>query len=294
MRQMSAASRIGAHASAPASRVAEPDRARPRFTAAASAHVVDQRAAHRRHAADPLQRAPPHQDGTRPPRPPWRAADRSPRRTGRATGRRTRRPAPARARPASRMPARTISRHQVEIAALRLRDQRRDVARIVDDVGVGEQDERASARGLGASPAPPPRACRSSRAASARRARPPAARPRSLAGRARHRAGAVAAAVVHQDDPERPGIVLRQQRAQRLARSRPPRRAPAPPPRPAARPQRRAGASSGRTARTGRAPAAGRARSAATARPAWSCRSMPLARNQATASSIAWRAGRGA
>ena len=197
-------------------------------------------------------------------------------------------PAPARARPTV-----ACQRHhfgdQVEIAAFRLRHQGREMTRIVHDVGVGQQHESdasasatpcATAHSL---PLQPGGAGRS--ADNVSRGSPMSERSCRCHRCCRRRPATT----------RMPRVVLGQQRAQRCADQRRlvacrhhhgdgrrgDRMLPAP--------------VQGPTARTGHAPAANRARSAVTAPPASSCTgSMPLARNQATASSTAARAGRGA
>ena len=107
--------------------------------------------------------------------------------------------------------SRTISETRSKSPRSRLRDQRRDMGGVVLDIGVREQDQLGVARRR-----------------DALRHRPELAAP-SLGTRraldhgqpivgetARDGASAVAAAVVHQDDPQR-GVILRQQRGERAS-----------------------------------------------------------------------------
>ena len=194
-------------------------------------------------------------------------------------------------------PAVAAQRHHLrdQVEVVRARPAPPGVAEmraVVHDIGVGQQQQFGRRRPR---PRPAHRPELAAPAGRARRARPaPSAADRPM--RAGDGAGAVAAAVVHQDDPERPGVILRQQRAQRCADRPAPRRAPAPRPRPAGR----TGGPRGRQLRAGlpELPVQQQQidpdQQRQDQRASSSSRSMPLARNQATASSTAWRAGRGA
>ena len=255
-------------------------------------HVVDQRAAHRLDAADAVERAAADQDGA------------ARRRRGRAGGSLTagerveeleeehegrhQRPLGRGSRssaPPSRRRGRARPAPPCATSVARWRG-------VVHDVGIGQQHELA--RPPPRRPAPPPRACRSS---------PPGAAAPSMTVR---RASPIARAIAPvpsvlpsstRTTRNAPGIILRQQRAQagcdrvgassragtttatagaggRAARAR----APGPP------------------ARTGHGRAADRPRPAATepASADHAAHARLLARNQATASTTASRAGRGA
>ena len=179
--------------------------------------------------------------------------------------------------------------HKVEVATLGLSYQTGKMPPVMDDVGVGEQYEfRRTRFGQALSDCP-------QLAAPAGRPGAPVqhGQPR-IGAAARDGAGGVAAGVVHQDDPERSGIILRQQRAQRLTDDR--RLV-------AGRHDDRDGRGSGGAPRRklgARLPEPPMRRQQINPdQQRQHCqrghvRSMPLARNQATASSIAWRAGRGA
>ena len=138
-------------------------------------------------------------------------------------------------------------------------------------------------------------------------ARPTVCRPSRRAGRAGEHgqplvadraddgAGAVRAAVVDQDDAECARVILRQQRPRLSAMNGASSRAGTTIATDGARRRDRPPAAPVRRARTGHAWSAASTRSATTGPPAMSAssgRSMPAARNQATASSTASRAGR--
>ena len=173
--------------------------------------VVDERALDGRQAADPLQRLAPHQHAAA-------RRGRGPRASARSTQRervehreeehegRDQRPLG----PGLAVESRTICETRSSPPRLRPRHQPGEARRLVRDVGVGEQDvTRLGHRGLGV---PHALRHRPDLAGPARRRRlgahdlqPLRRAPRR---RERHLGRAVAAAVVDQHNPERPGIFL--------------------------------------------------------------------------------------